>query len=247
MDERATNLPLVLLPGLLCDEAVWAPQQAALVAQGVPVETGSYGTIDRIESMARYMLAQVAAPRFALAGHSMGGRVALEMVRQAPGRIAGLALLDTGTAALAPGAAGEQERQGRLELLALAERDGMEAMARRWVPPMVHPDVCGTPLFERIVAMVARSDTRRFAAQIHALLERPDAEPVLRGLHCPLLLVCGKQDQWSPPERHEAMQEMVPDAMLRLVDHCGHMSPMEQPQAVATALLHWFEDFRHDG
>lgn len=234
-DPRRT---LVLLPGLLCDDEVWAAQQAAL-AERCDIVIGRCGVLDRIEHMARHVLEQVRAPRFALAGHSMGGRVALEVVRQAPDRVQALALLDTGTAPLAGGSAGDEERRSRLELLALARSDGMAAVARQWAPPMVHPDVPGTPLFERIVAMVARSDPARYAAQIEALLHRPDAEPVLRSLRCPLLLLCGREDRWSPPARHQAMQALVPGAVLTLVEHCGHMSPMEQPQAVTDALGRW--------
>lgn len=232
--------PLVLLPGLLCDADVWAGQMDVLSASA-EIVVGEYGRLDRIERMARHMLDAVAAPRFALAGHSMGGRVALEMLRIAPERVAGLALLDTGTGARAAGVAGEEERRGRLELLALAQRDGMAAMARQWAVPMVHPDVVATPLFERIVAMVARSDPQRFAAQIEALLERPDAAPVLASVTCPLLLLCGQDDRWSPPERHQAMHAQVPHSTLCLIDACGHMSPMEQPEAVTQALAAWLK------
>lgn len=231
---------LVLLPGLLCDDDVWAEQHDALV-DSCHVVIGRYGRLDQIEAMARHVLETVKAPRFALAGHSMGGRVALEVVRQAPERVQGLALLDTGTAALAPGQAGEEERRGRLALLTLAEREGMATMARQWAQPMVHPDVLRGPLFERIVAMIARSDTTDFAAQIRALLHRPDAEPTLRELRCPVLLLCGLQDRWSPPDRHRAMQALLPSATLRLIERCGHMSPMEQPDAVSAALVQWLE------
>ncbi|MCX2863345.1 alpha/beta hydrolase [Paucibacter sp. PLA-PC-4] len=235
---------LVLLPGLLCDDEVWAEQQAALY-ESCDIVIGRFGMLDRIEHMASHVLRTVAAQRFALAGHSMGGRVALEVLRQAPERVLGLALLDSGVAPLASNQAGDEERRGRHELLALAQREGMEVMARQWVAPMVHPDVWGTPLFERMVAMIARSDPDRFAAQINALLQRPDAEPVLRTLHCPLLLLCGQQDRWSPPDRHRAMQALVPGAALRIIEHCGHMSPMEQPQAVSGALVQWLMHCGH--
>lgn len=243
----AARQTLVLLPGLLCDEEVWSAQQPAL-ADRCDIVIGRYGTLDRLDRMARHVLDQVEAPRFALAGHSMGGRVALELVRLAPERVRALALLDTGTAPLAAGSAGEEERRSRLELLALARRAGMAAMARQWAPPMVHPDVLASPLFERVVAMVARSDPARFAAQIDALLHRPDGAAVLRGLRCPLLLLCGREDRWSPPARHEAMQAMVPGAALELVEHCGHMSPMEQPDAVTSALAQWLaRSIDHEG
>lgn len=238
----ATLAPtLVLLPGLLCDKAVWADQLAALAPRR-RVVVPRYDRLDRIEHMARQVLDTVQAPRFALAGHSMGGRVALEVMRLGAQRVEALALLDTGTAALESGPAGADEARKRGALLATARSEGMEAMARQWVPPMVHPAVLDTPLFERIVAMVARSDPGRFAAQIEALLHRPDAQPVLDRVACPLLLLCGRQDRWSPPERHQAMQARVPGAVLKLIDRCGHMSPMEQPQAVSDAMAAWLDE-----
>ncbi|WP_311224113.1 MULTISPECIES: alpha/beta hydrolase [unclassified Acidovorax] len=242
--KQAEVIPLLLLPGLLCDDDVWLEQRTAL-QDACDITIGWYGTLNRIELMASHMLEVMKAPRFALAGHSMGGRIALEILRQAPERVTGLALLDTGTGARAVGAAGDTERQGRHELLALARSDGMQAMARRWAPPMVHPEVVGTPLFDRIVAMVDRSNTQRFAAQIEALLERPDAEPVLRSVQCPLLLLCGNEDRWSPPDRHQAMHALAPRSTLRLIDHCGHMSPMEQPHVVSAALKDWLQECRN--
>lgn len=230
----------MLLPGLLCDDEVWAGQLPELSAR-CDIVIGRYGSLNRIEHMARQVLETVRTPRFALAGHSMGGRVALEVVRQAPHRVQGLALLDTGTAARPTDEKGETERRSRHELLALARNEGMAAMARRWALPMVHPEAVGTPLFERIVAMVARSHPDLFAAQIAALLNRPNAEPVLVALRCPLLLLCGQQDSWSPPSRHQAMHAMVPGSALRLIERCGHMSPMEQPRAVTAALAQWLE------
>lgn len=234
-------LPLLLVPGLLCDEDSWSGLADAL-APHRPVIVGPCAMpepLDRLVDMARHLLRAVPAPRFAVAGHSMGGRIALEMLRLAPERIAGLALLDSGTAARPAGAAGEEERVARLSLVELARREGLDAVARQWLPPMVHAPVLGTALHERMVAMVVRTSVDRFAAQVQALLDRPDAEPVLRSARCPVLLVCGQQDRWSPPDRHRAMQSLVPSAVLRLIDECGHMSPMEQPAAVTAALTSW--------
>lgn len=239
----STPLPLLLIPGLLCDEDVWAAQAAAL-GQAREVVVGPCGMpqeVDRLEDMAHHLLVRMTAPRFALAGHSMGGRIALEMLRLSPHRIAGLALLDSGTAARPPGTAGDDERRARLALVDLARRDGLRAVAQQWLPPMVHPQVVDSPLFDRMVAMVERNHPDRFAAQIQALLHRPDAEPSLRQAQCPVLLACGQQDLWSPPERHRAMQACVPGSALRLFDDCGHMSPMEQPDAVTAALAGWLE------
>lgn len=235
-DDRAQPLVL-LLPGLLCDEAVWAGQRAALPECRCVVP--DYGSLDSIGAMADRVLADAPAERFALAGHSMGGRVALEIVRRAPQRVERLALLDTGLDPIASGAAGDAERAGRLALLERARRDGMRAMGREWARGMVHPDRVDGALFEHILAMIERKTPAIFEAQISALLGRPDARALLPAVRCDTLLLCGRQDAWSPLARHEQMLALRPASQLVVVEDCGHMSPMEQPQAVATALRRW--------
>lgn len=236
---RAAAPALVLLPGLLCDDAVWQAPMAALAEARCIVP--DYGTRDSIAAMARLVLEAVDAPRFALAGHSMGGRVALEVARLAPGRVDRLALMDTGFMPLLPGAAGDAERQERHALLALARAQGMRAMGRQWARGMVHPDHLDAPVFEQILAMIERRTPEVFEAQIRALLGRPDARPVLQALRCPTLLLCGRQDTWSPLARHEEMHALVPGSRLVVIEAAGHMSPMEQPQAVAAAIQSWLE------
>jgi pimeloyl-ACP methyl ester carboxylesterase len=229
---------LMLLPGLMCDAAVWAPQVAHLSAHAQCVVV-DYGLRDSLEAMARQVLASTDAPRFALAGHSMGGRVALEVLRLAPGRVARLALLDTGTHPLAAGEAGTKERAARLTLLQLARDQGMRVMGQQWLTGMVHPDVLGSALFESVLAMLERSSPAQFAAQINALLTRPDAAPLLPGIACPTLVLTGEQDVWSPPQQHAAMAQAIVGARLSIVPHSGHMSTLEQPEAVARAMQQW--------
>jgi pimeloyl-ACP methyl ester carboxylesterase len=229
---------LLLLPGLLCDRAAWAPvlphvQHAAACSIPDYAEEASLG------AMAERVLAG-APPRFAVAGHSMGGRVALEIVRRAPGRVERLALLDTGCRARPPGAAGAAERAGRLALLATAREHGMRAMARTWVQPMVHPErLADEALIEAILAMFARRTPRQFEGQIEALLARPDATDVLRAVACPALVLCGREDGWAPPAQHEEMAALMPGSRLAVLDRCGHMAPMERPDAVGAALVEW--------
>lgn len=227
----------MLLPGLLCDEAVWQEQMTDLRDRDCRVV--DYGVADTIGAMAEIVLQQ-APERFALAGHSMGGRVALEVYRRAPQRVSRIALLDTGYEARPQGAAGEPERQKRLALLEQARSEGMRAMGTTWARGMVDPNRLGDrELMESILAMIARKTPELFHAQIRALLDRPDATPVLKALHCPTLLLVGRQDSWSPLERHEAMAELVPGSVLRVIEDAGHMSTMEQPRAVSVALREW--------
>lgn len=228
---------IVFLPGLLCDEVVWQEQRKALsFADSI---SPSYGHAASIEEMARLVLSEVGAERFSLAGHSMGGRVALEIARMAPQRVERLALLDTGMEPIATGEAGASERAKRKALLDKALENGMREMGGQWARGMVHPGRLDTPLFEEVLDMVARFTPSIFAAQIDALLGRPDATAVLQALNCPTLLVCGRQDLWSPLSRHERMQQLCPGAELVVIEDSGHMSTMEQPEQVSKALADW--------
>lgn len=228
---------LVLLPGLLCDDVVWREQCTALAFADCFVP--SFGDADSLVDMARSVLQAALAQRFSLVGHSMGGRVALEMARLAPERIERIALLDTGTDPLADGAAGAQERDKRMALLQIAQQHGMRHMGTQWASGMVHPDRLETPLFGEILDMIERRTPAEFAAQIRALLDRPDASDVLAGLRCPTLLACGRQDAWSPLARHERMLALCPAARLVVIEDSGHMSTMEQAAAVSRALSEW--------
>lgn len=236
----SANLPpLLLLPGLMCDEATWSPLYPWLSAAGDCVSL-QHGLADSVEAMAAQVL-RLAPPRFALAGHSMGGRVAIEVWRQEPERVLALALLDTGYQARAAGPKGEEEAAKRHALLAVARRDGVRAMAQQWVQGMVHPErLRDAALVESVVAMFERKTPEVFAAQIAALLARPDATPTLRTVHVPTLVLCGRQDSWAPVAQHEAITALVPGARLVVVEDAGHMSPMERPQPVAQALLDWW-------
>ncbi|MCR5884444.1 alpha/beta hydrolase [Rhizobacter sp. J219] len=231
-------VPLVLLPGLLCDRAVWAPQIEGL-RHLAECHVAHYGLLDSLGAMARHVLDTVPAERFALAGHSMGGRVAFEVWRQAPGRVTHLALLDTSYHPLAPGEAGENERLGRHTLLDKARREGMRAMADEWARGMVHESRIGGPVFAAILDMFERSTPEVFGAQIKALLDRPDADPLLPTITCPTLVLCGRDDAWSPPARHEHLQARIAGSRLVVVERCGHMSTMEQPEAVTQAFARW--------
>ena len=232
--------PLVLLPGLLCDEAVWQGQIDGLrdVAECVCMD---WGRLDSIAAMAELVL-RLAPERFSLAGHSMGGRIAFQVVRLAPQRVARLALFNTGADAKPPGAAGQEEERKRRALLQIAKERGMRAMALAWLPPMMKPGrMADSALVESIVSMIARKTPEIYETQMLALLGRPDARPGLAKIGCPTLLLTGREDGWSPPARHEEMAAAIPNSRVVIVPDSGHMAPMEQPAAVAAAMREWLE------
>lgn len=235
---------LLLLPGLMCDHAFWQPLTTSSDVQtsGLTCQVVDYGDANAITAMAQCAL-DVAPPQFVLAGHSMGGRVALEVVRLAPQRVQKLVLMDTGYLPLAPGEAGEKERAGRMALLEVAKTRGVRAMCAEWVKGMVHPQRLGdAALIDAIIEMFARKSAERFALQLGALLSRPDATPVLADLPrlgLATLLLCGRQDAWANPAQHAAMQRFAPSARLSVIEDAGHMVLMERPRETTQALLNF--------
>ncbi len=229
---------LVLLPGFLCDETVWRAQADAL-SDRFRCLVADWGDLDSFTVMAEEVL-RTAPARFSLAGHSMGGRVAFQVYRLAPERVTRLALFNTGAEARPSGAAGEEEARKRQELLDLAKSSGMRAMAMKWLPPMIAPRRIGdAALVESIVRMIERKTPAIFETQMNALLTRPDATPLLSRIHCPTLLLSGREDGWSPPLRHEQMAGMIPRSKFVLIPDCGHMSTMEQPGQVVQVMRNW--------
>jgi len=225
--------PLVLLPGLMCDSRVWAAQLAAL-DDVQPWSPDGYGDAATITAMAEHVLAK-APPRMALAGHSMGARVALEVLRLAPERIERLALLDTG---VHPQRTGEREK--RVALLDLGRAHGMEAMVDAWLPPMVHPSRRSDAAFlAPMRTMCIEAGLAAYERQMEALLARPDATAALALVKVPTLLGVGRQDEWSPVPQHEAIAAQLPDARLTVFEDSGHMAPVEAADQVNHALRQW--------
>jgi pimeloyl-ACP methyl ester carboxylesterase len=231
-------IPLVLVPGLMCDRTVWEEQMKGLSAVAA-CTVADHGELDSLAGMAEKIL-RTAPPVFALAGHSMGGRVAFEVFRQAPERVARLAILDTKCSPLPAGEAGEQEKAGRYALLEIARTRGVRAMAQEWVQGMVHPDRReDRALIDAILCMFERKSADIFAAQLHALIHRPDARDLLDRIHCPTLILCGRQDAWAPPQPHEEMAARISSARLAIIENSGHMVTMERPEQVTGALRDW--------
>ena len=232
---------LVLLPGFLCDQSYWQHQIDALSDVAL-CSCADYGMLDSLPAMAESVLRH-SPKRFSLAGHSMGGRIALEVFRKAPDRVQRLALFNTGTTPRAAGAVGEEEERGRRSLLAVAQSQGMRAMALKWIPNMVAPARrSDTALTEAIARMFERKNPQAFEAQMNALLGRPDATPLLGRLTCPTLVLTGQEDAWSTPAVHQQIAAAIPHSRLVLVPGSGHMSTMERPAEVAEAMRGWLEN-----
>lgn len=221
---------LVLACGLMCDARVYAPQRDALKSDFEILVVDFFG-LDSIGAMADKVLA-VAGPKFSLAGHSMGGRVALEAYARAPHRIERLALLDT---AYHPRTNAEAE--GRLKLVTLGFTQGMKAVADAWLPPMLAPAHRGDPaLVSSLTDMICGATPEIFERQQHALLNRPDHGPLLSRIACPTLCATGRFDDWSPVSIHEDMAKQIPDAHLTVFEKAGHMSTLETPDDMTKAL-----------
>lgn len=226
---------IVLIPGLMNDAWVWRHQIGAL-SRIAPVVVANNDGADRLDAMARRIL-ETTAGRLAVVGHSMGGRVALEVAAAAPGRVAKLALIATGAGARAEGSAGAGEEAGRLALVELAEARGMAAVARQWLPPMLGAaGRANEGLVAGIEAMLSRCPPAAFAAQQRALLARPDRTALLPTLGMPLLTLAGAEDAWSPPAQLAAIAAAAPVGRAEVVPDAGHMLLVEKPDAV-TALL----------
>jgi pimeloyl-ACP methyl ester carboxylesterase len=223
---------------LICDQTVWQ-QQIDTLSDVAACSVADYGPLDSLPAMAEAAL-EIAPERFSVAGHSMGGRVALEIYRRAPERVARIALLNTGYLPLAAGAPGQEETRKRGELVALAQSQGMRAMLRQWLPPMIDSRrINDTVLVNAITDMMSRKTPEIFAAQVRALLARPDASTILEQIHCPALLLTGREDGWSGPARHAAMAGKIAGSRVVIVPDSGHMSTMERPAEVSAALRAW--------
>ena len=224
---------LLFLPGLACDARIFAPQLAAFSDSRA---IDGYGMADSLEAMARVALDQ-ALGSFDLFGHSMGGRVALEVFRLAPERVRRLALVSTGIHPLQDG-----ERERRRALQQVGWDKGFEALIDQWLPPMVAEANRGDPaIYEPLRRMNIEAGQAAFDAQIHALLDRPPVEDLLPAIDRPTMVMTGELDTWSPPSQHRQIADAIPDAELVIVPGAGHMIQLEAPEAVNAAIARWLE------
>lgn len=224
---------LVLVPGSLCDERVWRNQARDLAGLADVTIPHLHGH-DSLGAMAEAVLAE-APDTFALAGFSMGGRVALEMVRRAPERITRLALVDSSTHPIAEGEA--ERRRPQIEL---ARSEGMTAFARWWNPQIVHASRRDDAEFMGLLEAMAESFTpAEYEQEVHALLTRADARDVLSTIDVPTLVLHGEEDILSNPDRNRAMAEAIPGAKLVTIEGAAHFPMLEKPAEVTAALKDW--------
>lgn len=225
--------PLVLLPGMMCDARLFGPQIAELSSEmAVMVAPVTQG--ERIEEIASSLLDLLPA-RFALAGLSMGGIVAMEILRRAPDRVARIALMDTNPLAETPVVAANREpqivkvRSGRL----------LEVMREEMKPNYLAPGPQRSDVMELVMDMAETLGPDVFIRQSRALQRRRDQQAVLRKCRAPALVLCGEHDQLCPVKRHTFMAELIPYADLVVLPDAGHLPTLEQPQATTAALRNW--------
>lgn len=232
----AAKAPLLLLPGLLCDRALWEPQLAGL-ADIADMTVGNLTRDDSMAGMARSVLA-AAPPRFALAGLSMGGYVSFEIMRQAPERVERLALLDTSARPDRP-----EQTKDRQELIKLAKQGRFKGVTPMLLPRWVHPARAQDPeIISTVTEMTQRVGGETFIRQQTSIMGRPDSRPMLAAIRCPTLVLCGHEDAATPVELHREMAADIANARLVIVPDCGHLSTIEQPEAVNRALRRWLAD-----
>lgn len=227
--------PLVLLPGLLCDGELWEHQIRHL-GDVADIRVGALAGADRVEGLAADVLAW-APPVFCLAGHSMGGYVALEIMRRAPERVSKLMLLATNAHADPPEA--KERRQRAMAFVARGRFDDVVALM---TPTLVDPvHLTDGAVLRAIRDMASRVGPDAYLRQQEAIMARPDSRPDLMAVGCPTVVLCGRRDQLSGVDVHAGMAAAIPGARLAVIEDCGHMAPIEQPQAVTALMRLWLQ------
>lgn len=228
--------PLVLLPGMMCDARLFGPQIGALsgrYALHLPPLTGA----DTLAALAAQIL-QNAPPRFALAGLSMGGIVAMEVLRLAPDRVTKIALLDTNPLAETP-----QQQARRLPQIARVLAGGLDTVMRDEMKPLyLHDTPQRAEILDLCTTMALDLGPDVFAAQSRALASRPDQSATLAAFKGPALVLMGEHDILCPRARHDLMHALMPHSRLAIIAGAGHLPTLEKPDETTAELRRWLED-----
>lgn len=232
-EAEAARVPLLFLPGLLCDRALWECQTRHL-ADIADSSVADLTVADDVATLADSALA-AAPPRFALAGLSMGGYVALEIMRRAPERVIKLALIDTTARPDSP-----EQLSRRRGLIELARSGRFRGVTPRLLPLLIHPDrQSDHDLTTTIMAMAQRVGQEAFVRQQTAIMGRPDSRPGLGAIACPALVIGGREDALTGPPLLAEIADSIPGARHVIVEECGHLPPLERPHAVSALLRQW--------
>lgn len=225
---------LVLLPGLLCDAALWHHQIKVLGNDFdvvVPELTGH----DSMAQLAHHTLSKVTATEFSLAGLSMGGYVAMEIMRQAPSRVKRLSLIDTSARADT-----DDTRRRRRGLIELAQKGDFKGVTPRLLPLLIAQQrLEDKALTQTIMDMAMRVGMEAFLRQQTAILGRIDSRPHLKDVQVPTVIICGENDALTPPEHAHEMGELVKGSDVHIIPSAGHLAPLERPDAVNAILKEW--------
>src|SRR3954462_14976375 len=229
----AESVPIILVPGLNCSARLYAPQLPELWRFGAVI-VANHTRDDTMAGIAGRILDH-APPRFGLAGLSMGGYIALEIVRQAADRVAKLALLDTGSRGDPP-----EAQEKRRANIALAENGRFEEIIQLQFPLYVHPGRANDAALKSAYrAMCHDVGPEAYVRQQKAIMARADSQPLLPTIRCPTLVLVGAEDIATPPALSDEMAAAIPNARLVKVADCGHLSTLERPEAVTRTMVEW--------
>lgn len=225
--------PLVLLPGMMCDARLFEAQFARFSTERPVLFVPAIGA-DTMAELARQVL-EIAPPRFALAGLSMGGIVAMEVIRQAPERVARVALLDTNPLADRP-----EQAPIRAAQVEKVKRGGLAEVMREEMKPNYLAESPNKPaILDLCMKMAEALGADVFTSQSNAIQHRQDQTETLRNLSVPALVLCGEADQLCPVSRHELMHALIPTSQLEVIPGAGHLPTLEQPDRTNEALTTW--------
>ncbi|WP_420585052.1 alpha/beta fold hydrolase [Ruegeria sp.] len=229
-------IPLILLPGMMCDARLFGPQIEALSSL-MPIMSFPLGRHETVEALAADIL-QNAPPVFALAGLSMGGIVAMEVLRQAPERVSRLALLDTNPLAEMP----EVKARRAPQMAAVQDGRLWQVMREEMKPNYLAEGPQQGAILDLCMAMAVDLGPDVFLRQSRALMDRPDQRATLAAYSGKALVLCGREDGLCPVERHQLMHDLLPDSTLQIIEGAGHLPTLEQPKETTAALARWLED-----